>query len=72
MYNLRFLIGRGGAKIRKVRDDFEARVIFPQKDSDDESDVIVIIGKKENVVSAKDHLLQLIKDLVSTSTEKIR
>ena len=72
MYNLRFLIGRGGAKIRKVRDDFEARVIFPQKDSDDESDVIVIIGKKENVVSAKDHLLQSIKDLVSTSTEKIR
>ena len=27
----RFLIGRGGANIRKVRDKFGARVIFPQK-----------------------------------------
>lgn len=67
----RFLIGRGGAKIRKVRDDFEARVIFPQKDSDDESDVIVIIGKKKNVVSAKDHLLQLIKDLDNIVQEEV-
>ncbi len=60
----RFLIGKGGAKIRKVRDEFEARIIFPQKESDDESDVIVIIGRKENVENAKGHLLKLIKDLV--------
>ena len=60
----RFLIGRGGAKIRKVRDELGARVIFPQKGSDDESDVILIIGRKENVEGAKTHLLKLIKELV--------
>lgn len=60
----RFLIGRGGAKIRKVRDEFDARIIFPQKESDDDSDAILIIGRKENVEKAKEHLLKLIKDLV--------
>ena len=60
----RFLIGRGGTKIRKVRDEFGTRIIFPQKESDDESDVILIIGRKENVEGAKAHLLKLIKDLV--------
>ena len=60
----RFLIGKGGAKIRKVRDQYGARVIFPQKGSDDEADCILVIGLKENVERAKEHLLKLIKELV--------
>ena len=66
----RFLIGRGGTKIKKVRDEMGARVIFPQKNSDDESDVILIIGRKENVETAKSHLLKLIKDLVREGKNK--
>ena len=60
----RFLIGKGGAKIRKVREQYGARVLFPQKGSDDEADTIVVIGVKENVEAVKDHLLKMIKELV--------
>lgn len=49
----------------QVREQFEARVIFPQKGSDDDTEVITIIGRKENADAAKAHLLKLIKDLVS-------
>lgn len=59
----RFLIGRGGANIRKVRDEFGARVIFPQKSSDDDAEAVTIIGRKEKAEAARDHLLKLIKDL---------
>ncbi len=61
----RFLIGRGGANIRKVRDKFGARVIFPQKLSEEDSDTVTIIGRKEKAEAAKEHLLKLIQDLVS-------
>ncbi len=61
----RFLIGRGGANIRKVRDKFGARVMFPQKSSEEDCDVVTIIGRKEKAEAAKEHLLQLIQDLVS-------
>jgi predicted PilT family ATPase len=59
----RFLIGRGGANIRKVRDQFGARVIFPQRNSDDDAETITIMGKKEKAEAAKDHLQKLIKEL---------
>jgi len=60
----RFLIGRGGANIRKVRDSTGARIIFPNStDADQES--ITLIGKKEAVELAKIELESLIKDLVS-------
>ena len=48
----------------QVRDQFGARVIFPQKSSDDDTDTITIIGRKEKAEAARDHLLKLIKDLV--------
>ena len=60
----RFLIGKGGANIRKVRDSTGARIIFPSStDADQES--ITLIGKKEAVELAKVELESLIKDLVS-------
>ena len=60
----RFLIGRQGANIRRVRDQFGAHIIFPQKSSDDETDTVTIIGPKEKAEAAKGHLEKLIKDLV--------
>ncbi len=62
----RFLIGRQGANIRRVRDQFGAHVIFPQKSSDDDSETVTIIGPKEKAEAAKAHLEKLIKDLVRT------
>ena len=52
--------------VLQVRDKFGARVIFPQKSSDDDAEAITIIGKKEQVEAARDHLRKLIKDLVSS------
>ena len=60
----RFLIGRQGANIRRVRDKFGARIIFPQKSGEDDSEMVMIIGRKEKVEAAKAHLEKLIKDLV--------
>lgn len=59
------MIGRQGANIRRVRDRFGARVIFPHKSSDDDAESVIIIGRKEKAEAAKEHLLKLIKDLVS-------
>lgn len=63
----RFLIGRGGGSIRKVREDTGARIVFPTS-KDEDKELITIIGKKESVEAAKEHLLKSIKDLVSLSS----
>ncbi|CAL1537044.1 unnamed protein product [Lymnaea stagnalis] len=61
----KFLIGRGGATIRKVRESTGARIIFPsQQDPDQET--ISIIGKEEGVKQAKADLESLIKSLDNT------
>jgi polyribonucleotide nucleotidyltransferase len=59
----RFLIGKGGAKIRRVREQLGARVVFPQKDSGDDTDTVTIIGTKDKVEATKEHLMKLIKEL---------
>ena len=43
-------------------------MIFPQKSTDDDAEVITIIGRKEKAEAARDHLKGLIKDLVSVNT----
>ena len=59
----KFLIGRGGSNIRKVRENTGARVIFPTS-SDADRELITIMGKKESAEQAKAHIEELIKDLV--------
>jgi len=58
----KFLIGRGGANIKKVRDNTGARVIFPAP-NDSDQELIVIIGKKESVEKAKEEIEGLVKNL---------
>lgn len=58
----KFLIGKNGANIRKVRESTGARVIFPS-DKDDDKDTIVIIGKKNSALKAKTELEAMIKEL---------
>lgn len=60
----KFLIGRGGANIRKVRDNTGARIIFPMAD-DKEQELITIVGTEEAVAEAQKELEILIKNLVS-------
>lgn len=48
----------------QVRDTYGARVIFPAP-GDDQPDVVVLVGKKENVEKAQQQLMEQIKELVS-------
>jgi len=58
----RFLIGKGGINIRKVREKTGVRIIFPTR-QDENRELITIIGKKEAVEEAKKELNSKIKDL---------
>ncbi|CAH1957707.1 unnamed protein product [Acanthoscelides obtectus] len=58
----KFLIGRSGANIKKIRDSTGARIVFPSN-TDEDREVITIIGKKEAVEEAKDALMAMIKDI---------
>lgn len=58
----RFLIGRNGMNVRKIRESTGARIIFPTR-QDENKEIITIIGKKESVEKAKVELEQKIKDL---------
>ena len=60
----KFLIGRGGANIRNVRQETGARVVFPTMKDEDQT-LITIVGTKQSVEQAKLKLETLIKDLVS-------
>lgn len=58
----KFLIGKNGASIKKIRDQTGARIVFPNS-TDTDKEVITIIGKKENVEAAKIQLELIIKDI---------
>ncbi|XP_071529090.1 vigilin isoform X3 [Panulirus ornatus] len=58
----RFLIGRNGANIRKIRDATGARIIFPTE-KDEDKELITIMGKKESIALAKEQLEAIIKEL---------
>merc|ERR1719308_354695 len=58
----KFLIGRNGVHIQKIRDDTGARIIFPgPSDADRES--ITIVGTKEAVATAKAIVEARVKEL---------
>ena len=62
----RFLIGRNGANIRKLRESTGARIVFPAR-QDENKDIITIIGKKDAVQKAKAELEAKIEALVKTN-----
>jgi polyribonucleotide nucleotidyltransferase len=54
----RIIIGKGGAFIKKIRDDTHTRIDIPSNES--ESNAIVLTGKQENVLKAR----KLIEDKI--------
>lgn len=66
----RFLIGKGGAKIAKLRDTLNVRIMFP-KEGDAEKETIHLLGKKDDVPKAKAALEEAIKQLSETVDIKI-
>ncbi|XP_077998393.1 vigilin-like [Glandiceps talaboti] len=66
----KFLIGRAGGNIRKVRDKTGARIVFPTA-KDEDQELITIIGKKECVDDAKSELEKSIKNLENIAEGEI-
>ncbi|XP_024114688.1 high density lipoprotein binding protein a isoform X2 [Oryzias melastigma] len=58
----KFLIGKGGGNIRKVRDSTGARIIFPTPEDKDQ-ELITVVGTEEAVREAQKELEELIKSL---------
>jgi polyribonucleotide nucleotidyltransferase len=57
------IIGKGGANIRKIRDETDTRIDLPSENN--ASDVIAITGRKENVEKARKMIEDIQKELVS-------
>jgi polyribonucleotide nucleotidyltransferase len=56
------IIGKGGAQIRKIREETETKIDLPRENSD--SDIITITGRKENVERARSMIEAIQKELV--------
>merc|ERR550517_743243 len=65
----KFIIGKGGANIRRIRDETDTRIDLP--DSSTDSDMITITGKKENVVKAVEAIQQIQSEMANIVTKEI-
>jgi len=65
----KFVIGKGGANIRRIRDETDTRIDLP--DSGTESDMISITGKKENVAKAVELIQQIQSEWDKIVTKEI-
>jgi len=65
----KFVIGKGGANIRRIRDETDTRIDLPDSGSD--SDMITITGKKENVMKAVEAIQQIQSEMANIVTKEI-
>ena len=57
------IIGKGGATLKKIREETKTKIEMPKEGTD--SDSITIVGRKENVDKAKRQLLEIEKQMVN-------
>ena len=67
----RYLVGHKGNNINALRDKFNVRILFPNKDDNNNADIITIIGKKENVKLARTELEASIKKLEEEVSDEV-
>lgn len=67
----KFLIGKNGINIKKVREGSNAKIFFPNE-KDVDADTIIIMGKKEEVSKAKQELESMIRDLEKVVEDSIK
>lgn len=65
----KFVIGKGGANIRKIREETQTKIDLPAEG--EKSDVITITGKKENVEEAKEKIQKIQNELENIITDEI-
>jgi len=66
----KFVIGKGGANIRRIRDETDTKIDLPNPGSD--SDMITITGKKENVMKAADQIKQIQSEMADIVTKELK
>ena len=60
------IIGRRGATVTKLRDDYGVNIQFPnmQNKDDEQPDVIVITGYEDKAHAASDAIMKMVNDMV--------
>lgn len=66
----KFIIGRRGANIEKIRNETSARLVFPERDDEDQES-ITIIGRKDAIAAAEKLLLNRIAALSNVVEKEI-
>uniref|UniRef100_A0A8C2ZQT6 High density lipoprotein-binding protein n=1 Tax=Cyclopterus lumpus TaxID=8103 RepID=A0A8C2ZQT6_CYCLU len=61
------IIGKGGANIKKIREETNTKIDLPTENSN--SEMIVITGKKSNCEAARDRILSIQRELVRDEAE---
>jgi len=64
------IIGRGGAVITKLRDDFKVNIQLPKRESED-NDTITITGLEEDAEAAKNEILKIVGQYESQVSEEV-
>ncbi|XP_050471763.1 vigilin isoform X2 [Bombus huntii] len=65
----KFVIGKGGVNIRKIREETQTKIELPAEG--EKSDVITITGKKENVEKAKEMIQKIQNELANIIMDEI-
>ena len=66
----KFDIGKGGANIRRCRDETDTKIYLP--DSGTNNDMITITGKEENVNKAVTQIQQIQSEMANITTKEMR
>lgn len=62
------IIGRRGAVVNKLRDQFDVNIQFPGKE-DADTNIITITGYEDKANAAKTEILKMVRDYVSNNTK---
>jgi len=66
----KFVIGKGGANIRRIRDETDTKIDLP--DSGTESEMIAVTGKKENVMKAVEQIKKIQSEMADIVTKDLK
>lgn len=66
----RFLIGKNGANIKKLRESTGCKIVIPTS-NDDDPELITIIGKQEDAVKAKAELEAIIQEIENVTEDEM-
>jgi len=66
----KFIIGKGGANIKRIRDETDTKIDLPDSGSD--SDMITITGKKPNVNKAVSEIQKIQNEMANITSQEIK